>query len=283
MDLLDFDIAKPFTQTTREQCKDIGTVPAEFRFKMCNYNKNEYIFKPSAKHNLAQLRGKRLNPGWWNRPLPSGECRSLIIKDSIDFCQMKRRLEMAMQGDLILSGKKRDFCRCYLSWTSTIEYVEPKHVNTPTQSPEVRRPLCDTNDAIISKIVIPSNNSAARYVQLYFGLFCQGLIDRNFTLALWKDGKKDRSALEVNISRFAIPPNGYVNICSSEKPAGIQCNKVVSFHATSALQKFMPGDKIALIDSAGDLVLDIFSIPRKPPNMNDDIGAKCVTTCEYFK
>ena len=111
---------KEFANITREECKNRGVVPAEFRFRMCNDNK--FRFRPDPGHNRIRYKGEIRYPRGWDRALPPKKCRSHIFQDSIDFCKERFRLKIAMQGNFNRPGKT--FSRCYLPWNATIAYTD---------------------------------------------------------------------------------------------------------------------------------------------------------------
>ncbi len=263
-----------FEQITSAQCGLRGIVPAEFRFRMCNDNADA-VFVGNPQHNLVKLRGKTLGPRGWSLPLGRKKCRSYKYLDSINFCQRSRKLSIAMQGDLITGTGKKKFCRCFFPWESSIEYVDP------SPSPTIKRSDCDMSDAVISKIVIPSDNPASKYIQLYFGPSCSGPFNRFFRLVLWENGQRNYSYAAVLVSNIRIPLSGYVNICNNaDRPAGVTCHHL-NYSVKSVLAQFKIGDKIALIEKGifKELVHDIFSISDNSVHSGNGM---CMKSCEYF-
>ncbi len=252
---------EPFTSITRGSCARIEPVPAEFRFRMCNDNIVSR-FEPDFQNNQIVLNGELLNPNGWSTNLKPQQCRSYIVKDSeIDFCKTTRRLSIAMQGFRIdNTGKK--FCRCFAKGKSTIDY---NATPAPTPTP---RGGCSKFDVIISKLVIPSDNSAyGRYLQLYFGPECRNSVFRNTVyLTQWDSGKPNEEIAATTIQYFYVQSEGYANVCTdfANSPKGVTCHTYTKGGRT--LEDAEAGKTFALAVKPSDFdvygtynVIDIFN------------------------
>ena len=143
----------PFLTLSKEECTMLGKVPATISYRMCN--DNDIVFSSPIKGETAiRFREENIiSPPTWEDDIPANECRSYILKESIDLCKSTRVIDIEMEGRIAKSG--RNYCRCYLYKESNLKITESPSAS-PSHTPSSNPSSEPTSVPTPSPTVVPS-------------------------------------------------------------------------------------------------------------------------------